>query len=158
MNKENEHVLLPWHKTIINMAMQEDGDNIHFIINLLNTENTIPLISFIEKNKMGKAIPSFQHFKDVMNFVITCPEQKAYFIDLPRYLRRDEEASFCDAIANIKNGYVWDNRYCFKDKYFSHPNVFVFAYMIPKSALFRDYQCIYWYISEYDELTRLYII
>ena len=67
------------------------------------------------------------------------PIAKAYFIDFPRSLSKKNLHEFYSGIESIKNGYCFDKRYHFKEKYFDSPTIYITMNQEPdKSLLSRD--------------------
>lgn len=75
-------------------------------------------------------IPPVRRGIDVSSCVINKPESEWYIVDTPRAFEFDEE--WATAIEQLKNGYVFDTRHSFKDKYLKvRPRVTILCNLPP---------------------------
>ena len=58
--------------------------------------------------------PPFDKGRDLINFVLQCRSSPWYILDMPRAFEFTKD--WACAVEQLKNGYVYDSRYSFKDK------------------------------------------
>lgn len=68
---------------------------------------------------------------DIFQWVYGRPVRKAYFIDMPRGMKKDKLADLYSGIEIIKNGVAYDKRHTPKKKRFDRPRIFVFTNELP---------------------------
>jgi len=72
-------------------------------------------------------IPVMNDYKDICRIVMDQDIAETYVIDMPRAMDKKHLHNFYSAIEDVKNGYVFDDRYEYKSKYFDIPRVIVFT-------------------------------
>lgn len=74
--------------------------------------------------------PPMQEAMDFMAFAMAKPD-KAYIFDMPRTESVKQRKGMWSAIEQIKNGYLYDKRYQFRDMWIDPPRVLVFCNQLP---------------------------
>ena len=92
-----------------------------------------------------------ESYKDFMRYCMDVPTSKLYLIDFPRSLNKSACGSMWAAIESIKDGYCWDDRYNFREKYFDCPNVWVFSNEVPSTSYLSGDRWKFWRVVA-DEL------
>lgn len=123
--------LKPWQQYIVNDANVWDTRTINIIVDKNGSIGKSTLCTYIGCHQIGKKIPFANDFRDIMQMVMCMDTQKLYIFDLPRALRKDQLYQFYGGIEEIKNGYAFDTRYHFKEKYFDCPNIWIFSNKYP---------------------------
>lgn len=131
--------LYPWQWDIICDADKWDTRTINVIIDLDGNIGKSTLATYIAVKKIGRQIPPFNDFRDIMRVVMNTAKERLYLIDIPRALPKKHLSCLYAGIERIKDGYAFDDRYSFKDEHFDCPNVWVFTNEEPnKSWLTKD--------------------
>ena len=99
----------------------------------------------------AKSPPFCNDFRDLMRMVCDMDETNCYLIDMPRAVSKDKLFQLYGAIEKIKDGYAYDDRYRFTEKYFNPPVVWVFTNRCPDLGLLSLDRWKLWTI-ENDEL------
>lgn len=81
-------------------------------------------------------IPPVQESKDIMRIAMAKPSP-GYVIDLPR-AEGKVALGMWSAVEQLKDGYLWDDRYSFREKWINPPKVMVFCNDLGKKALSND--------------------
>lgn len=76
-------------------------------------------------------IPPYRLMDDIFQWVYGRPKKGAYFLDLPRGMKKDKLADLYSGIEIIKNGVAYDKRYSAKKVRFDRPRIFVFTNELP---------------------------
>lgn len=119
--------LRPWQKQILDDANNWDTRHINVIVCPNGDIGKSTLASYAGCRGLARNVPIMDNYKDVMRYVMNVPVSRLYLIDFPRSLNKVSSGSFWSSIETIKNGYCWDDRYEFKEKYFDCPNIWVFC-------------------------------
>lgn len=87
--------------------------------------------------------PPLADAQDIMAFAMAKPD-KAYIFDMPRAEDIKKAKGLWSAIEQIKNGYLYDKRYNFRDMWIDPPKIVVFCNELPNlDTLSRDRWRIY---------------
>lgn len=119
--------LYPWQEHIINDADNWDTRHINIVVCPEGNIGKSTLATYAGCRGLARNVPIMENYKDLMRYVMNVPISRLYLIDFPRSLNKTSSHSFWSAIETIKNGYCWDDRYEFKEKYFDCPNIWVFV-------------------------------
>lgn len=109
-----------WNKRTINMVYCPEG----------NKGKSI-LVGYCRAYKIGRALPPVNDYKDMLRMVCDMPTSKMYLIDMPRSINKDRLYQFYAGVESIKDGYAYDDRYKFREKFFDCPNIWIFSNKLP---------------------------
>lgn len=90
---------------------------------------------YLQFNNLAKMIPPFLLMEDIMNCVYDMKTYPAYTIDMPRGLKGAKLANFYSGIECLKNGFCYDKRNHYKEKFFNRPRIFIFTNDLPEFDL-----------------------
>lgn len=139
--------LLPWQQHIVDHANDWDTRTINVIIDDKGNIGKSTLVTYIGAHRIGKKIPFCNDYKDILRMVMNLPEQRLYLIDMPRAIAKDRLNQLYSAIETIKDGYAYDDRYHFQDKYFDCPNIWVFSNILPDTSLLSADRWRFWKVE-----------
>lgn len=145
--------LRPWQQQVLDSAKDWNPRTINYLYcpNGNIGKSTLGLYALC--HGLGRMIPPMESFKDYMRMVMDAPKAPLYIIDLPRATTKGSCMGFWSAIESIKNGWVYDDRYNFKEEVFTSPAVWVFANHLPDEDLLSKDRWVYWEVVE-DQLCR----
>lgn len=138
--------LWPWQQTVVDSANTWDTRSVNVILDTAGHTGKSTLATYIGVYKIGRQLPPFNDHKDLMRVVMDVPTSKLYMFDLPRAMNKDRLHSLYAAIETIKNGYAYDDRYSFREKYFDCPTIWVFSNFLPDSNHLTTDRWKYWKI------------
>lgn len=148
--------LWPWQIDVVKKCQMWEPRIVNVIVNPDGCEGKSILVGKIQcELKIGRRIPPLANYKELMGMVMCMPESGCYLIDIPRALDKSKQEEFYSAIENIKDGYCFDNRYTFKEKWFDSPSVWVFSNEKPNLRLLSKDRWRLWEIDEERELRAL---
>lgn len=127
--------LYPWQSQVIKDSETFNSRTVNVIIDTKGNIGKSTLKTYIGANRIGRAIPFVNDFKDIMRIIMDTSKMKLYVIDMPRALRKTELNNFWAGIEELKNGYAWDDRYKFREQYFDSPAVWILTNEIPDTSL-----------------------
>jgi len=100
--------------------------NINVLIDTQGCKGKSTLALWCAVNKLGRQIPPLNNYEDIMALIMCMPISPLYFIDMPRALNKNKMYEFFSGIESIKNGYCFDKRYKWTEKYFDSPEIWIF--------------------------------
>lgn len=147
---------------------------INIIINCKGGDGKSSLAERIECSGEGKIIPPIFNAEGIAKFVFSQAHGKAsktnphtgvkvpkmfplYITDVPRGLTLDDlppnlkiirESEFWAGLEGLKNGYIYETRYCGDSLFFKRPCVFVFSNNEPKFGCISDHKFRAWTIKD----------
>lgn len=144
--------LYQWQQTVVNDANVWNTRNINWVIDINGNNGKSILKTHIGVHKIGRALPYSNDFRDICRMVMATPPTKLYIIDLPRAISKDHLYQFTSGIETLKDGYAYDDRYSFKERYFDCPNIWIFSNTAPDRSLLSNDRWIIWNLNN-RELT-----
>lgn len=144
--------LRPWQKYIVDHAKDWDTRTINIILDKKGNHGKSILCTYLGVYEIGRKIPFSNDFRDIMRMVMDTPDSSLYIFDIPRALKKDKLFQFYAGIEEIKNGYAYDDRYAFKEKYFDCPNVWIFTNEEPDRNMLSSDRWVLWTITDEYEL------
>lgn len=101
------------------------------------------LATYCGVHDIGRRIPCMNNYMDLMQAVMCMPVSKLYFIDIPRALTSSKNykdmTEYLGAIESIKDGWLWDKRYKFQEKYIDSPSLWCMSNkLLDTGLLSRD--------------------
>lgn len=146
-------VLRPFQSQILSMAQLYDPRKIDIIYCPTGNKGKSVLVG--KARAAGyRAMPPVFDFKDLLRMVFCMPTAKAYFIDMPRAIKKDKMAGFFSGLESIKDGYAYDDRYTFKEKTFDPPRIFLFTNKIPELRYLSLDRWSFWTIDDEFDLVK----
>jgi hypothetical protein len=146
----------PWQTSVLtNLADIPEYRTINMIIETEGNKGKTFLCMYCLTNKLGRMLPPLNDYKEIVQAVMDMPDSPTYFIDVPRSLDKKHFRGFFGAIEQIKNGYVFDCRYHYKEKIIEAPHIWVFSNQIPDISYLSADRWKFWKINKKDELVPL---
>lgn len=127
--------LRPWQKKLEQICGLEDDRWITIILDKIGNTGKSIMAEYLEYNGLAYEVPPFTAMEDLMQCCMCIPGQKAYLIDMPRGMKKENLASFYAGIEALKNGTMYDKRYQFKKRRIDRPQIIVFTNTIPNISL-----------------------
>lgn len=123
--------LFDWQNHIVNDAKIWDTRTINIILDNNGNIGKSTLKTYIGVHGIGRSVPYFNDYKDIMRIIMDTPKMPLYIIDIPRALKKEHMYQFFSGIETLKDGYAFDDRYSFKEEYFDCPNIWIFMNVLP---------------------------
>ena len=148
MKMFNNYELYPWQKEIRTKCSQFCMRTINMIYDQKGNLGKSIFCEYLEFHNLAEEIPPFRLMDDIFQWVYSVPGKPAYFIDMPRGMKKDKLGDFYSGIEIIKNGVAYDKRYTCKKIRFSRPNIWIFTNTLPAFDLMTHDR---WKIYEIDD-------
>lgn len=140
--------LHPWQQAIIDSLKVWDTRHINVLIDKGGGIGKTTLVSYIRAYKLGRPIPVMETMKDYLRAVCDMPDSRAYIIDMPRAVSKENLDSMYGAIETIKGGYAYDERHHWKEKTFDCPNIWVTTNAEPNFRLLTSDRWKLWQVKD----------
>jgi len=125
----------PWQKEVLEIVQREDDRFITVILDTVGNTGKSILCEYLEYKELAYEVPPFTQMEDIMQCCYSIAAQKCYLIDMPRGMKKDKLASFYAGLEALKNGNMYDKRYCFKKRRINRPQIIVFTNHVPDKTL-----------------------
>lgn len=129
-----------------------DDRTVNNIISPHGAEGKSFVVGYLTVRGLADRIPVQKDARDISRMVMNKPIRSCYFIDIPRAANNVSKHAIYGAIEELKNGYVFDDRYHFKDKWIEPPHVWVFSNTQPEAFLLSSDRWRFWTINDRHEL------
>lgn len=146
--------LFPWQKDVIEMAKTWDKRSINCLIDTKGNIGKSILKTYMGVYKISQTLPFCNDFKDVMRMAYDMPESTCYMMDMPRAVNKDRLYGLFGGLENLKDGYCYDDRYAFRQKYMDCPNIWVFSNTIPDTSLMSKDRWKFWGVDSDKRLFK----
>lgn len=146
--------LKEWQRQVVDISEIWDDRSINVIIDENGGIGKSTLALWMLVNKKGRKIPYANCYKDIMRCVMGMPKSNCYMIDLPKGIDKSKLAGMYSGIEDVKNGYVWDDRYEWKEEVFDSPNIWVFTNEMPNMNLLSRDRWVLWEVQN-EILTKI---
>lgn len=139
--------LRPWQKQAVDILTGQNNRVVDVIVDPEGNHGKTWLAKYLSATHKATYVPPFVEAQDYMAFAMAKPSAR-YVIDIPRAETVKQRKGMWSAIEQIKNGYVYDKRYQFRDAWIGEPQVLVFANETPdREALSADR----WHLYRFED-------
>jgi len=146
--------MYPWQASVVELCKQWNSRNIICIYDDKGCNGKTSLRLHLMTAGLARSIPFCNDYRDVMRMVMCMPRNGCYFIDLPRALGKDKLYQMWSACESIKDGYIYEDRYSFRDEIIDSPQLIITTNCVPNTDLLtRDRWDIYT-INDQKELIK----
>lgn len=118
--------LRPWQKALVEDLEDQNERQISVVIDREGNHGKTWLAKYMVATHRATYCPPMQDAQDFMAFAMAKPD-KAYIFDMPRSESVKQRKGMWSAIEQIKNGYLYDKRYAFRDMWIDPPKILVFT-------------------------------
>lgn len=125
-----------WQLIALEMWNKQNDRQITVIYDEKGSHGKSWLRKHLVATHQANLIPPMDTSRDIMR-VAMAKAGRGYVIDLPKAEGKVNNAMW-SAIEQMKDGYLWDDRYSFKDMWIKPPKIMVFCNDLGKRALSND--------------------
>lgn len=130
--------LKPWQQCLYDTVMNEIANriyrNVHVLYDPYGGIGKTTFALSLTCKRLAEYIPPCNDSKDIMRMAYCLPTSKLYIIDLTRSMNKEKLNGMYSAVEQIKNGYIYDDRYTFKRKFIDAPAVIIMTNEIPATS------------------------
>lgn len=134
-------VFRPWQKALL--ELEQNDREIDVIIDLKGNTGKSWITKYLCLKNRATNIPCGLEAKDIMRMCLKRQNTGWYILDMPRASTKQAKGTW-SAIESIKNGYLWDDRYTWEEKWIDPPKVTVFTNEYPKYDLVSEDRLRFW--------------
>ena len=128
-------VFRPWQKALL--ELEQSDREIDVIIDIKGNTGKSWITKYLALKNKATNVPSGLASKDIMRMCLKRGTTGWYIFDMPRASGKQTKDTW-SAIESIKNGYLWDDRYTWEEKWIDPPKVTVFTNEYPKYDLVSE--------------------
>lgn len=125
-----------WQEWFLDFWEKQDDRKILVVLDKTGGHGKSYMRKMMVARHMAQYIPPMETAKDIMRMAMARPA-KGYVIDLPRAEGKVNDAVW-SAIEQLKDGYLWDDRYQFRDMWIEPPKVAVFCNDYKEGSISED--------------------
>lgn len=140
--------LWEWQQYIVDHCGDWDTRSINVIIDTKGNSGKSTIKGYMRAYGLGRPLPFANDYKDIMRNVMDIPTSTCYLIDMPRAIAKDRLFQFFAGIESVKDGYAFDDRYKFEEKFFDCPNIWIFTNAVPERTLLSNDRWVFWNIID----------
>lgn len=154
LNKYADLKLLQWQGETVAELRDQNEREVTVIVDTEGNHGKSWLRKYLQVNNICQYIPQMDDAKDIMRIAMK-KAGKGYCFDLPRADSDRRNREMWRAIEQIKDGYLYEDRYSFQEMWIDPPKILVFTNdMPPMETLSKDRWRI-WEIGPYGSLQRI---
>lgn len=130
--------LFDWQQQLYDDVMEDlkvSTRNIFCLVDINGGIGKTTFALYLTCHKKAEYIPPMNDAKDIMRMIYDLPPTTMYIVDLTRSMRKDKLFGLFSAIEQIKNGYIYDDRYSFKRRFIDTPGMIIFTNDYPDTEL-----------------------
>nr|WNM95025.1 MAG: replication-associated protein [Rhinopithecus-associated smacovirus 4] len=120
-----------WQELMAEMVKEADDRRVDVIVDYKGSQGKTSCAKWLQVTKRAQYVPQMPSAQDLMAFCLAKPS-KAYIIDMPRSSDATKTKELWSAIEQMKNGYIYDKRYHYKDAWIEPPAIVVITNEIPQ--------------------------
>ena len=151
----------PWQKCVKTTFESSilDERTIHIIHDEKGDTGKSMFSMYLQQQKLAARIPVLGTFKDSFHIAMAeqklNPDNKGFIFDIPRAQDlRDSSCNTFAAIEEVKNGYLYDERYNWNRMFIASPIIWLFTNQIPDPSRLTADRWRYYSINENYELVE----
>lgn len=145
-------VLRPWQDKLFSILFEYDERGINCVIDPKGNRGKSMFVKYMCVLHKAGMMPFCKEYRDVMRIAYDIGERSMYLIDFPRSVTANCMTEMMKAIEVLKNGYCYDDRNHFRERFMDNVNICVFANCEPNlSGVTADR----WRLWEIDDNMRL---
>lgn len=144
-----------WQEMAVDMLKETDERAIHVIFDPVGNHGKTYLGKYCQVNHIAQYVPPFNDAQDFMAFAMEKPA-KAYIFDMPRSESIKQRKGMWSAVEQIKNGYLYDKRYKFRDTWIEPPQILVICNELPDVASLSADRWHFYRIQEWGDYLEEY--
>lgn len=130
--------LMDWQIQAIDKMKRQGDRRITLIFDADGGVGKTTMARYCVARRIATYVPPLERSEDLMSFAMAKPSE-GYIFDMPRSCSVKNASGMWSAIEQIKNGYIYDKRYQFRDMWIDPPKIMVFCNDLPDwKALSED--------------------
>lgn len=119
--------LRPWQGQVVADLEEQNDRQVTVVVDERGNHGKSWLAKHLVAKYNYAYVPAMPQFEDYMFMAMAHPNAKGFIFDLPRADTIQQKKAMWMAMETIKNGYLYDKRYSFQEKWIAPPKMVVFA-------------------------------
>lgn len=152
--------LRKWQQSFIDTFSDREDRIINILVDTEGNKGKGFATAYCHSHNMGFKVPCINDSQQLLGlmcdkcYYTNCHDIKAVFIDMPRSMPKTKLTGIYSAIEQIKDGYLYDIRYKFREWWIEPPCIWVFTNEFPDASYLSSDRWRLWSIED-DELERI---
>lgn len=143
--------LRTWQGMAVALLKETDERSVHVLVDPIGGIGKTYVAKYCQVNHIAQYVPPMQDAQDFMAFAMAKPS-RAYIFDMPRSESIKQRKGMWSAVEQIKNGYLYDKRYQFRDMWIEPPQILVITNEVPEMTELSEDRWHFYRIGQFDEL------
>lgn len=128
-----------WQGQLLGDLQEQNDRQVTVVVDEMGNQGKSWLAKHLVVKYNYAYVPAMPQFEDYMFMAMAHPDADGFIFDLPRADTLQQKKAMWMAMETIKNGYLYDKRYAFKEQWRDPPKMVVFANeRPPREVLSRD--------------------
>lgn len=119
--------LLPWQEQAVDLLESQNDREVTVVLDVNGNHGKSWLRKYLQSNHICEYIPQMDDSKDIMRIAMKKASGTGFCFDLPRADSDRRNREMWRAIEQIKDGYLYEDRYNFTEKWIDPPKILVFT-------------------------------
>lgn len=146
--------LRPWQAQVEGLMQAQNERQCLVVYDPIGNHGKTYFSKYMQATHQAQYVPPMQDAQDFMAFCME-KKNKAYIFDMPRAESVKQRKGMWSAIEQIKNGYIYDKRYKFRDAWINPPKVCVFCNELPDTDLLSADR---WYLTQIQQFGNEHLL
>lgn len=150
----------PFQKDVVEISSKFNGRQCNILYDPDGCSGKSTIQTYMRYEDLCCCLPFCKDYKELVQMAlcqsIECPREskktKCFIIDMPKAMEKKELKGFYAALETIKGGYLFDQRYKYRDYTIDKPCVWVFTNELPDTNLLSMDRWKIWTINDSFEL------
>ena len=125
----------PWQNEVINRVKKSGDRKIVVLVDRHGNSGKTWLAKMITARHWGAYCPEMTEAKDYMAWALAHSNAGIFVLDMPRASDVKKDGELWKAVEQMKNGYLWDKRNQWREKWIDPPGVLVITNEYPDRSL-----------------------
>lgn len=130
--------LRQWQGEAVAELCDQNDRQVTVIIGRDGAEGKSTLAKYLVVRYNYAYVPAMPNFEDYMFMAMAHPNAKGFIFDIPKADNAQQEKAMWCAMETIKNGYLYDKRYLFSERWIEPPKMLVFSNACPPKDMLTE--------------------
>nr|WCR62264.1 MAG: replication associated protein [ssDNA virus sp.] len=127
--------MYPWQNEVLDRLMKQGDRRICVLVDEYGASGKTTLAKMITARHLGAYCPAMDESKDYMAWALAHSSAGIFVMDIPKSDSRKKNADLWSAVEQMKNGYVWDKRNHWQERWIDPPGILVITNEEPDRTL-----------------------
>jgi len=141
----------PWQRKVREIAETWDPRSIHYVYDSRGNIGKSTVVGWLHCHRIVQRVPPITSSEELMQALMGMPVRGCYIIDMPRAMDKRKLFGFYSGVEELKNGYMYDKRYHWRERIIDAPQIIIFSNRLPPKRLLSADRWQVWHVLD-DQL------